>query len=267
MMPREHVAELAQLGYTVFRGLLPAALIADLRVVTDRARDLARFRHGPLAQRLQPVSRFNLSLAPFEAFRDLPELREAISEVLSPDHTYGNLDLLGVLLEPAEHPWCTRWHRDWRDNAPYLNVAEWEAVFGDPRFFYQLNCPLYDDHSLWVVPGSHNRPDLPDEHDRFPTRPIETPILDGHSPVEREALCRSYMRSMPGAVPVHLDAGDLCLYRNSLWHAGNYLPYLKRATLHDYVDTPAYRDWRTRVTQEMDRRKAAESEWEAWRGK
>lgn len=265
-MPLESsAAELARCGYTIFRSVVPGSLLTDLRRVTDRARELARFHHGPQAQRLQPVSRFNLSLDAFEAFRDLPEIRRAISEVLSPEHTYGDLDLLGVLLEPAERPWCTRWHRDWRDNAPCLDLAEWDAVFNDPRFFYQLNCPLYEDHSLWVVPGSHARPDLPAERARFPTRPIETPDLEGLSPEAAEARCREYLRSLPGATPVHLDAGDLCLYRNTLWHAGSYVPYVKRATLHDYVDTPAYRDWRTRIYQQMDRRRAAGLEWETWR--
>jgi hypothetical protein len=254
-MSEIHAAELARSGYAVFRALVPVPLLAELRRATDRARELARFQHGPQAQRLQPVARFNLSLAPFEAFRDLPGLREAISSVLSPEHTYGDLELLGVLLEPAEQPWCTRWHRDWRDNAPYLDVSEWEAVFSDPRFFYQLNCPLYDDHSLWVVPGSHTRPDIPEERERFPTRPVETPDLAGLSPEAAEARCREYLRSMPGATQVHLDAGDVCLYRNTLWHAGGYVPYVKRATLHDYIDTPAYREWRTRMARDMEHRK------------
>ena len=29
----------------------------------------------------------------------------------------------------------------------------------DPECFNQINCALYDDHCLWVVPGSHSRGD------------------------------------------------------------------------------------------------------------
>jgi hypothetical protein len=52
---------------------------------------------------------------------------------------------------------------------------------------------------------------------------------------------------MPGAVCLHLDAGDFALYRNTLWHLGNYVPYGKRATLHDAADTPEFLEWRTRI--------------------
>ena len=33
------------------------------------------------------------------------------------------------------------------------------------------------------------------------------------------------------------------MYRNSLWHVGSYVPYVKRATLHDIIDTPAMAEW------------------------
>src|SRR5438309_2084264 len=82
-----------------------------------------------------------------------PELREAIARVLSPRHTHGDLNQIGVLVEPEEAPWCTQWHRDWRDNAAYLDYEEWLRVYRDPRFLNQSNCPMYEDHSLWFVPG------------------------------------------------------------------------------------------------------------------
>jgi hypothetical protein len=52
---------------------------------------------------------------------------------------------------------------------------------------------------------------------------------------------------MPEAVRVHLDPGDLCVYRGTVWHMGNYVPYVKRATIIDLVDTPAYAEFRTRA--------------------
>ena len=55
-------------------------------------------------------------------------------------------------------------------------------------------------------------------------------------------FCLEYAHSM------HLDAGDCCFYRNTLWHCGVYNSAQPRATLHDIVDTPEYLAFR----QEMD---------------
>ena len=63
------------------------------------------------------------------------------------------------------------------------------------------------------------------------------------------------LRSMPGAVQIHLDAGDFCLYRNTLWHLGNYVPYRIRSTLHDAVDTEEFAAWRTKALDEAAKQK------------
>lgn len=31
------------------------------------------------------------------------------------------------------------------------------------------------------------------------------------------------------------------LYRNTLWHTGNYVPYRRRATIHDALFSPEYK--------------------------
>ena len=117
-----------------------------------------------------------------------------------------------------------------------------------------MNCALYEDSSTWVVPGSHLRRDLPREMERFPDRPINTPELKGLSYEERERTCLQYVLSMPEAQQLHLATGDYCLYRNTLWHIGNYVPYRLRATLHDSVYTPAYREWSVRETKAASHR-------------
>jgi hypothetical protein len=38
---------------------------------------------------------------------------------------------------------------------------------------------------------------------------------------------------MPNAVHIVLQAGDVAFYRAVGWHIGNYVPYTRRATLHD----------------------------------
>jgi hypothetical protein len=250
----QHIEEYHTRGCTVFRSLLPPSLITDLRRVTDRAREIAREKHGPQAQRLQPVFAYDLDPKPFADFGELPPLRDAIARVLSPRHTFATRALLGVLIEPAQRPWCTKWHRDWRDNMPGLDRAAWEAVFLDRCYFNQLNCALYQDNSTWVVPGSHLREDLPRERAAFPAGSDPGPQLEGMTDEERERACLEYCRRMPGAVCLNLDAGDFALYRNTLWHLGTYVPYCKRATLHDVVDTPEFVEWREEAAQSTKRR-------------
>lgn len=240
----EHIDSYHRQGFTVFQGILPPSLVTDLRRVTDRAREIAREKYGPQAQRLQPVYAHGLDRRPFDALRDLAPLRDAITRLLSPRHVTATESMLGVLLEPAELPWCTAWHRDWRDNVGDLDMDGWLRAYRDLNLFNQVNCALYADSSTWVVPGSHLRPDLPREVERFPMRPILGPHLEGLSSVERERACLDYCRGMPGAVPLRLEAGDFALYRNTLWHLGTYVPYTKRATLHDVVDTPEFIAWR-----------------------
>src|SRR5688572_25772869 len=110
-----HIDDYYNRGVTVFEGILPATLVDDLRRSTDQAREIARQKSGPQAQRLQPVASFEIDQQPFLDYAALPELRDAITRVLGVDNfRFGNPELMGVLLEPADLPWCTNWHRDWR---------------------------------------------------------------------------------------------------------------------------------------------------------
>ncbi len=246
----QHIQDYHSLGYTVFRGILPPSLVQDLRRATEDARRIAREVRGAQAQRLQPVGNYEIDQQPFADYAELPEIVQALEAVLSEDHTYGDRNILGVLLEPAEHPYCTMWHRDWRDNSRGLNLSKWDEVFRDIRYFNQVNCALYEDTCTWVVPGSHLRRDLEGEIERFPDRPVPGPELEGKSDENRERACLEYCRSMPGAFRLHLEAGDFALYRSTLWHIGNYVPYRTRATLHDIVSTPEYDVWREEARAE-----------------
>jgi hypothetical protein len=220
-------------GLTILRGLIPASLLADLRRQADRAREIARREGGPQAQRLQPVYAYEeIDSRPFREFLDLPALREAAEKILGTGHRPTNI--MGVLLEPDESPWCTNWHRDWGHHVAGLDRSRFDEAIRNPRLFNQFNAALYQDSSLWVVPGSHDRPDSPGERAAFPQSPPHGPALrDGMTAEERELACREYLRSMPGATEIVLGAGDVAFYRACGWHIGNYVPYARRATLHD----------------------------------
>ncbi|MBQ42290.1 MAG: hypothetical protein CME15_07490 [Gemmatimonadetes bacterium] len=234
-------------GYLVFRQILPPSLIADLRRATAKAPELARLRSGPQAQRLQPIAAFDLDLGPFRRYADLPDLVDAVSRVLTPRHRIGANDFCraGLLLEPAETPWCTRWHRDLRETSGVPDVEEFRRVNRDPLWFNQINCPLYEDNCTWFVPGSHLRDDFPAE-----TAAVEAPLpAEDASGEERERRCLEYTQSMPRAERLRLDAGDFALYHPNAWQTGNYLPDRKRVTIHDFAPTPELLDWYERWSQ------------------
>ena len=245
----EHIGAFHRDGYIIFQGLVPPALIGELREMAEQAREIAHKRIGPQAQRLQPIQEF-IEIGPYIKLLELPELVEALDRIFGEGFSLGwtkgegdRKTLLGILFEPAERPYCMGWHRDWRDNIPGLDINDWLARRDDIHFFNQINCALYEDHCTWVVPGSHRREDTSEEAERFPDRPIVAPSLSGLTSAEAERCCLDYCRSMHGAVCARLDAGDFMLYRNTLWHIGNYVPYKRRATLHDQVWTPAFTEW------------------------
>jgi len=236
-----HLEEFFSLGYTVFRGLLPPSLITDLRRECERGRELVQARHHGQVQRFQPVSAFDIDHRPFQDYAQLPELRMAIDKVLSPRHSWGNLDWLGVLIEPQEASWCTQWHRDARE---LVSDQEWSERLRDFSLGGQVNCPLYDDPSTWFVPGSHLRGDTDGER-AMSAVPNPPPQGANEAPdTARERACMDYCRAMPNAVCLNLAAGDYALYRPFGWHLGNYTPYRKRAALHDGVNEPeALEQW------------------------
>lgn len=257
----KHITDYHTTGCTIFREILPLSLIADLRRVADRGRVIARDQKGSQTQRLQPVGAFDLDLQPFKDYGELPELNDAIQRVLTPRHTHADPDRLGILLEPTDHPWCTNWHRDFRDHVPTVVFEsefreDWDKQVFDINYMNQINCALYEDPSTWFVPGSHYRQaNTPgeeaarDAYDR--TRFLDAPTVSNEQ-LERD--CLDYVRGMPGAFQLRLDPGDFALYRSCAWHLGNYVPYRKRATLHDFCGTPEYA---TYLDKRSERLKAA----------
>lgn len=242
----QHGIEYRTDGLTILRGLIPPALLTDLRRETDRAREMARLKNGPQAQRLQPVWSYDeLNLQLFRDFLGLPGLRATVEAILGPE--YRPSERLAVFLEPERDAWCTAWHRDW-GNVPGVDLEEFFRTAADLRMHNQLNAALYDDHSLWVVPGSDRRRDTDEECAAFTSIPPPGPDLsDASSATEREVICLDYARRMPNGVPITLFAGDVAFYRACIWHLGNYVPYTRRATLHDSFLCEADRVWQASV--------------------
>ncbi len=261
----QHIDDYHRLGYTIFRGLMPPALLSDLRGMAEEARRICFDKKGPQAQRLQPIKDFDLDITPYHELAANPELGKAVKAIIGEDawYAYPNQDKelarAGILFQPTEQPYCTHWHRDWRDNMAGMSLKAWEEQQNNIRLFNQVNAPFYDDNCLWVIPGSHLRKDLPSEAARFPDRPIPGVDTKEMNTEEAEWACLEYCRSMPGAQQVWLSAGDFMLYRNTLWHIGNYTPHKKRATLHDGVWTKEFYDWFTDPPQRADGKREFEN--------
>ncbi len=228
-------------GCVIFRQILPPSLIGDLRRAAAKAHVCAREKRGPQAQRLQPIANYDIDMRPFHDYAEFPPLVDAVSRVLTPEHRIANSELkrMGLLLEPGDQPWCTRWHRDLRETSNVPDVEEFRRVNHDPLWFNQINCPLYEDNCTWYVPGSYLRDDLPDE-----TEAAGAPLPPEDVPYEaRERACLEYTQAMPRSERLYMDAGDFALYHPNGWHIGNYLPGRKRVTIHDFAPTPQLLDW------------------------
>lgn len=256
------IASYRTLGYVIFRGIVPPSLIRDLRRAGEKCYAITRDKAGPQSQRLQPL-KGNLDdadLKPFEDFTNLPDLVDAVYKILTPRHDFSPsvLSTSGVLLEPAEKPWCTDWHRDIRETHDVPDVEEFRLKTGDPLFFNQINAPLYEDNCTWYVPGSYHRDfDLPGEASAASASPRFTDA-DGYE--ERERRCLEYTRNMPGSIRVSMDAGDFALYHPNGWHTGNYLPDRKRVTIHSFAPTPELRDWYRRWNETKQKKRAQQQE-------
>ena len=248
----QHRAEYISGGITILRGLIPPTLLMDLRRETDKAREIARSQHGPQAQRLQPVWNYDgLDLSHFRDFLALPGLRDTVEGVLGSD--YLPSERMAVFLEPERDPWCTAWHRDW-GNVPGVDLKHFFESAANLRMHNQMNAAVYDDHSLWVVPHSHNREDTDAERAAFASYPPPGPEMrDAMTGAEREVACIEYANRMPAGIPVPLFAGDVAFYRACAWHLGCYIPYARRATLHDSFLCEEDRDFQASVRRLQQR--------------
>jgi hypothetical protein len=227
-------------GITVFRGLIPESLRRDLLAALEEPLLAARRELGAQATRFKPHASYGIDPLAFNALLELPALRELLTDLLTPEHTLGQA--MSVLIEPHERPLTTRWNRGWRSRVDEMIFAkhlraDWDEKCRDHYFFHSMLCPLLPDDALWYVPGSHERQDnLPQElaaeaaYDR-----LFSPRRATTDNAEIDARCIEYHRSMPGAVRIKLEPGDVALYRHCGWHAVGTSPARPRITLTDRV--------------------------------
>jgi ectoine hydroxylase-related dioxygenase (phytanoyl-CoA dioxygenase family) len=129
-----------------------------------------------------------------------PVVLGIVEELLGPKPIVNNASMLAFNPGAA---YAQGWHRD----VIQIPEDEIEDRLFSPEWHHnsvQINLPLLDEQCLWVVPGSHRRPNSAEEDRVFAGS-------KHYSPVGVE---------MPGAVPVALRAGQAVFYNNNLIHRG-----------------------------------------------
>ena len=116
-----------------------------------------------------------------------------------------------MMCNPVRDHGPAKWHRDFSPSycSPLQGYID-DIIENGPRYI-QWNIPLYDDSVLWVVPGSHIRPNTPQEDAQL-RKSLHAPLSSG--------------------MPVHLNAGDGVGYILPILHWGSNYSTKKRRTIH-----------------------------------
>ncbi|MBA3707409.1 MAG: phytanoyl-CoA dioxygenase family protein [Planctomycetes bacterium] len=143
-----------------------------------------------------------------------PEILRPIERILG-----GSLVINNASLFAAEPGTCYSlpWHRD-VIQIPQHEIDE-AAIYSQERFHnsVQINLPLADDETLWVVPGSHRRVNSAGEAAAFAGSKHYAPL---------DAV-------MPSALNVRMRPGQAVLYNNNIIHRGhNQCFTVPRRSLH-----------------------------------
>ena len=138
-----------------------------------------------------------------------PQILDVIEALIGERLRY---HLCTLLVSSERKPYHINWHRD---SAPDGEVPL-ETLLSRLRNHVQLNGALYNDETLYIVPGSHRR-ELTE--------------------AERVVIQQTPKAAMPNQLVVKLEAGDIVFYNSSLLHKGHNLTEAKRQTLHYAVLT------------------------------
>lgn len=162
------------------------------------------------ARQVQPFLKPGSPMTPFYYLAYDRRITGIIEEILG-----GPLVWEGAALLCSPRHYTQGWHRDVLQVPQDKIDDDW---FSADVFFnnIQLNMGFFDDASLWVVPGSHNRP----------LTEAEAAVFAGSKHMTGEGM------EMPGAIPVDLKAGQCVFYNNNIIHRGHNGRHEKRVTYH-----------------------------------
>ena len=209
------VNEYLSQGYLIFRGIVPPSLLSDLRKEAEKARDLAHKLNGPQTQRIQPLSNYGdeLNLKPFYDYTELPELRDATQKLLGDNYTHGHVDIMGLLVEPCDHPLACRLASRWGLSRCPLKPAMIPSTRNLLKSGTTSGTSIRLTVQFMPIPAHGSCPAAISASGICPanSRQQATPLCgkpaDGQSTVEAERFYLDHCRQFPGAVQVHLGPG------------------------------------------------------------
>ena len=215
MLSHSEIESFLQKGYVIRRGVLSQADIETYRAAVDRI--LHKCRVEKVHEYLRYVDGeqddiwgvnhiFHPSVREDSLVESLahPQILDVIASLIGSHLRY---HLCTLLVSTERKPYHINWHRDSvRDGEVPL-----ERLIAKLRNSVQLNGALYDDDTLFIVPGSHRRE-----------------ITDA----EWHILQNSPKADMPNQIAVQLKTGDIVFYNSSLLHKGYNRSGAIRQTLH-----------------------------------
>jgi hypothetical protein len=214
-LTQAEIDQYQQDGYFIRRGIIPPeqveALKADIRQLLERSA-AGEGPEVPWINREQRIpERLGALLRPEwiqPAFIDSLEHGPyfAIAEQLLGGPV--RYSLFGMLAGGDGKPYIQGWHRDL---APIQGDQEMPVLERGQRTVMQINAPLFPDHYLTIVPGSHRRPTTAEE---------------------REVLANNAAGDMPGQLVVETEPGDVAFYYPNLLHRGYNPEGWLRWTMH-----------------------------------
>ena len=215
-------------GYLIVRELIPPPMLDSLRadfeaIVRREWPDGPDSGRPPFQPRVYGFERHvdNANAGALE-FCMHENILGPTRQLLQVDHV--GIAYLFLMCNPiADHgPWW--WHRDFGHQDGPLQGKQQSFCANGPAHL-QWNISLYDDAVLWVLPGSHIRPNTEAENRQLST----VDHSYAHSQMPQGELRHT---PLPGSIPVDLKAGDGVVYANMILHWGSNYSTRHRRIIH-----------------------------------
>lgn len=211
-------------GYVILRDVVPPERLDELResfeVLVERQKEIWARERRPEDP---PGGEWETSRQPRLTFNKLVDKTTAntVEFCLHRNTLEVSRDLMGApeaaitamlfMCNPVRDHGPANWHRDLTLGHPAPIGGLVTNIRHHGPTYVQWNIPLYDDSVLWVVPGSHLRP---------------------NTDQEQQQLAQDLRVPLPGSIPVELSAGDGVAYIMPILHWASNYSSKKRRIIH-----------------------------------
>jgi len=139
-----------------------------------------------------------------------PKVLGILREIFQAEPTFMQSNLY---INPSGEDRIGNWHRDCQFYGPESDAYEERTIAAeaDPPRELHMHIPLVPTQVSEVVPGSHTRPDTPEEN--------------------RIRRHDAFSDDMPGALKLKLEPGDLAFFHVNALHRGQYQKDILRRTI------------------------------------